>query len=372
MKHFKKLINVDKEKRLFTAEGGIMISELNELLRDRGYALSVLGSISELTLAGVICTGTHGTGIQFGNLASSVTEIELMTSDGEIRTLSKEADGDVFRAAAVSLGCLGVILKVTAKCEEAFNLKQNSYGANIKDLLENLDVHLKASDHFRFMWYPHTDQCVTFHTRRTQEAVRRSHSWFWDYLIGFYLLEFLLWISTWFKGFVPLINRTYSRINSKPSEFIDVSYKVFNFNCLFRQYVMEWAIPIEKTQLALFELKNWIGNSGFEAHSPVEVRFVRGDDMLLSPANGRDVCYVNIIMYRPYNKLVAHAEYWEAFKQIMLRNDGRPHWAKDHLMTAKELRPLYPKWDTFCRIRQKMDPKGMFMNENLKNTLSYS
>ena len=84
----------------------------------------------------------------------------------------------------------------------------------------------------------------------------------------------------------------------------------------------------EKTQVALYELKNWIEKTGFEAHFPVEVRFVRGDDLLMSPAHGRDTCYINIIMYRPYNKLVEHAVYWEAFKEIMLKNGGRPHWAK--------------------------------------------
>ena len=99
-----------------------------------------------------------------------MTEIELMTADGEIRTLKKEQDGDVFKAVALSLGSMGILLRVTLRCVAAFNLHQTRYGAEFKDVLENLDVHLKASDHFRFMWYPHTETCVMYHSRRTQEV----------------------------------------------------------------------------------------------------------------------------------------------------------------------------------------------------------
>ena len=54
----------------------------------------------------------------------------------------------------------------------------------------------------------------------------------------------------------------------------------------------------EKTAVVLFELKTWLDNSSFKAHFPVEVRFVKGDDLLLSPAQGRDSCYINIVAYR--------------------------------------------------------------------------
>ena len=54
----------------------------------------------------------------------------------------------------------------------------------------------------------------------------------------------------------------------------------------------------EKTAHALYELKAWIENNGFPAHFPVEVRFAKGDYLMLSPSHGRDSCYINIIMYR--------------------------------------------------------------------------
>ena len=50
--------------------------------------------------------------------------------------------------------------------------------------------------------------------------------------------------STFFFFLVPLINKLYYRLlGSKPVERVDISYKIFNFDCLFKQYVTEWAIP---------------------------------------------------------------------------------------------------------------------------------
>lgn len=55
----------------------------------------------------------------------------------------------------------------------------------------------------------------------------------------------------------------------------------------------------EKTKEALLELKAVLENNPkVVAHYPVEVRFARGDDILLSPCFQRDSCYMNIIMYR--------------------------------------------------------------------------
>ena len=63
-------------------------------------------------------------------------------------------------------------------------------------------------------------------------------------------------------------------------------------------------------------------------HFPVEVRFVQADEIYLSPASGRDSCYINVIMYRPYGKHVEYQSYWDAYEKIMREAGGRPHWAK--------------------------------------------
>lgn len=79
----------------------------------------------------------------------------------------------------------------------------------------------------------------------------------------------------------------------------------------------------------LLELRRFLNsNPGIFAHFPVEVRFVAADDIYLSPSFGRDSCYINIIMYRPFGRSTDHHKYWDEYERIMKNAGGRPHWAK--------------------------------------------
>ena len=85
----------------------------------------------------------------------------------------------------------------------------------------------------------------------------------------------------------------------------------------------------EKTAKVLMELKDWIETTpNIYVHFPIEIRFVKEDDIYLSPSFGRDSTFINIIMYRPYGKDVSHQVYWNQYEKIMKEAGGRPHWAK--------------------------------------------
>ena len=57
------------------------------------------------------------------------------------------------------------------------------------------------------------------------------------------------------------------------------------------------------------------------------------------------------------------------FERVLLAHHGRPHWAKAHTATAETLAPRYPRWETFQRVRQGLDPDGRFTNAYLARVL---
>ncbi|KAK6184200.1 hypothetical protein SNE40_006714 [Patella caerulea] len=378
LKRYNHVIKIDKERGLVNVQGGCLIKDLNEkILPANGLAFSVQGTVSELTAAGVISTGTHGTGADMGIISSSVVELDLMTASGEILTISKDQNSDLFPAATVSLGSLGVILHVTFQCEPAFNLEQKQFPEKLDNVLKNLDEYVTGSEHFRFFYFPHTEDTLCFSANRTKKEKNLSFSWFWESLVGYHIFQALYWLSTFMSFLVPVLNRLfYNLLYSHKKEKVDRCDQIFNFNCLFKQYVTEWSIPRDKTAPVLTEIKDWILKNKFPAHFPIEVRFVKGDGIYLSPAYGwKDTCYINIIMYTPFNKIVPREKYWEAFEKVMSDYGGRPHWAKDHKYGREEFTKLYPQFETFCKIRERLDPNGMFLNSNLervfgKNTMS--
>ncbi|XP_050804836.1 L-gulonolactone oxidase [Gopherus flavomarginatus] len=363
-----KILKVDEEKRQVMVEAGILLSDLNVELSKYGLALPNLGAVSEVAAAGVIGTGTHNTGIKHGILPTQVVALTLLTASGEILECSESINAEIFQAARLHLGCLGVVLTITFQCVPEFYLLETTFPSTLQEVLDNLDSHLQRSEYFRFLWFPHSENVSVIYQDHTNKPPSSSASWFWDYAVGYYLLEFLLWISTFLPGLVCWINRFFFWLLFKGKvEHVDLSYKIFNYECRFRQHVQDWAIPIEKTKEALLELKTVLENNPkVVAHYPVEVRFARGDDILLSPCFQRDSCYMNIIMYRPYGKDVPRLDYWLAYESIMKKAGGRPHWAKAHTCTRKDFEKMYPGFRKFCTIREELDPTGMFLNVYLE------
>lgn len=154
-------------------------------------------------------------------------------------------------AALCNLGALGIILTLTLNCEPAFSLHQYIYPSTLDEILEDLDVNVQSCDHFRFLWFPHTDSVSVWQNNRIYNrsppkisTLQKFHNWFWDYAVGYYTLEFAYWCSTFLPSIVPFINRAvFWLLYSGPKEKVDISHKVFNFECLFKQYVNEWSIP---------------------------------------------------------------------------------------------------------------------------------
>ncbi|XP_074659920.1 L-gulonolactone oxidase-like isoform X1 [Tubulanus polymorphus] len=367
LQKFDRVVEIDNEKFTCTAMAGISIEQLNHILKDSGLSLSQLPAISDISLAGFISTAVHGTGAKFGVCSTNVLEIDLMTSDGEIIHCSRDENKDVFLAACCSLGSLGVIIRAKIQCEPIFNLQRITYPVKLDDVLENLDAHLNASDHFEFFWYPYTEYCIAFHNKRTDaEKTKTKASWFRRIFIGYYLLELLYWFSSFVPSLTRYINRLYLWLNSGHTRTVDWSPNIFNFDCLMKQYVLEYSFPRDKTALVLKELQTRIIQNHHQAHLPIEVRFVKSDDIYLSPAYGRDSTYINIISYRPYGKAIPHSEYWADYEKIVQEIAGRPHWAKAHSMDCHQLKQLYPMWNQFHRVRERLDPRGIFMNRYLR------
>ncbi|CAF0725327.1 unnamed protein product [Brachionus calyciflorus] len=369
---FNRIIDIDSKSLLAKVQGGIRLDKLNDILYDNNMALSVLGSISDQTIAGAVCVGYHGTGISYGILSNYVREIEMILASGKIKTYSKTQNSEEFGAVLCSLGCLGVILTVTIECEPAFKLEQIEFPAKLEDVLHSLDSYKKSSDHFRMLWYPHTDHVLCYSASRTNKTVNpRKFNWIKDRIIGYYILEFLFYIATFFNFLIPYINLIYFKIFSSRKEYVDRSYNVFNFDCLFKQYAFESAIPIKETAFYLLELKSWLENNpSVKVHFGVEIRFSKSDDIWISPCYNQDSCWLNILMFRPYGKEYAREEWWKINQKLMNDCKGRPHWAKTHSLKKSDLVELYPKFEDFDNLRKKLDPNEIFINDCLRHLFS--
>src|SRR5690606_29696296 len=103
------ILAIDADAGTVTVEAGIRLEDLNTALARSGLGLPVLGSVSAQSIAGAISTGTHGSGARFGNLASAVRALRLVTADGRVLELDAASEPELFSAARIGLGALGVV-----------------------------------------------------------------------------------------------------------------------------------------------------------------------------------------------------------------------------------------------------------------------
>ena len=129
---------------------------------------------------------------------------------------------------------------------------------------------------------------------------------------------------------------------------------------------MEYAIPRE-AGLACFRdvRKRVMATHRRTVGWRILYRTVAADDAYLSPAYGRPT--VTISLHQ--NASLPFWDYFRDIEPIFRAFGGRPHWAKKHTLEAEDLRPLYPQWDRFLAVRQRLDPRGVFLSPSLRDLL---
>ena len=358
-----RLLQVDATG-LATVPAGMTLRTLNPLLWARGWALPNLGDIDAQTVAGAIATGTHGTGARHRGLADQVRALELVTADGAVRTCSPSENADVFAAARVGLGALGILVSVTLQTVPAFRLHAVEAARPLEGALELFDGE---DDHVEFYWFPHTDVAATKRNNPTDAdgpTRGRVSEWVGDELIGNGAFALVSRLGAAAPSLVPRLNR-FAAGQFAHSEYVDRSYRVFTSPRRVRFLEMEYAVPRAALPAAFAGLRRAVERHGQAVTFPVEARVAAADDVPLSTASGRDSAYLAVHVHRGE----PHEAYFGAVEAVMRDLDGRPHWGKLHTRAAADLRPAYPGFDAFVALRDRLDPERRFSNAYLERVL---
>jgi alditol oxidase len=122
-----RVFDLDRASATITVDGGVRYGELCGPLDAAGFALHNLASLPHISVAGACATATHGSGDRSRNLAAAVTAMEVVTASGDITTFAGDRDPDELDGAAVSLGGLGAVTKLTLQLEPTFRMRQDVY-----------------------------------------------------------------------------------------------------------------------------------------------------------------------------------------------------------------------------------------------------
>jgi L-gulono-1,4-lactone dehydrogenase len=390
---------------LVRVEAGITIAALNEHLHASKLALPNMGGFDGQTVAGVISTSTHGSGLHFGPLPDLVRSLDIVGSGGVVYRI-EPADGPTdpdayrarhpdrqlrqdehwFRAAVVGMGCMGLIYSVILAVRSEFYLREvrsMSTWSKVREELQRGEVlaqngEVLARDaHYELLFNPYPDkngeiEClVTTRTPVTHSKYRhdhrRSRSLLMELTARFPLTPLLINLAV---GLFPKISPfliTQAMKALVNDDYVNISYRVFNIGAAnyLPAYSCEIGVPADEHRLNLavekiVEVAGQRRRLGNVFHSsPISLRFVKASDAYMSMMHGRDTVMIELIMA---TRTVGGMELLAAHEDALYELGGRPHWGQVNSLTGSHglVAAMYPRYQDWQEIHVQLNASGVF------------
>lgn len=352
-----RVVELDSEHRRVRVSAGTRYGDLVEPLHAAGFALHNLGSLPHISVGGACATGTHGSGVGNGTLASAVTALEMVVPDGSHVRLSREQDPDVFDGCVVALGMLGVVTVLELEVQPAFDVRQHVYeGLELEVLRERFDEVVSSGysvSLFSDWRRRQVDQVWRKHrvtpAAAAQDAEAPAH-WLGAVLAdgprhpvpgmpGDTCTEQLGRPGPWYAR-LP-----HFRLGHTPSSGQELQ--------------SEWFVDRADAVAALDALEELRPRIAALLHV-AEVRTIAADRSWLSPSVGRDTVALHFTWVHDetaVRALVAEVE------QRLAPFGARSHWGKVHEVDASVLAQRYERYADFVALAQRYDPEGALRNE---------
>jgi alditol oxidase len=357
-----KSIEIDSQAGTVTVGAGVRYGDLAPVIDARGFALHNLASLPHISVAGAIATATHGSGVHNGNLTTAVTGFEFVAANGELVRLSRVENPEIFAGAAVHLGALGVLTRVTLHLQPTYQVEQTVYlDLPFAQLEHHLaDVFSSGYSVSLFTDWQQGRATQVWIKRRTD----RSESPLGPDFYGAHratvkmhpiaghdatpCTEQLGIPGPWYER-LP-----HFRMNFTPSSG--------------RELQTEYFVPLDRGYEAIRAVETL--HDRITPHLFVtELRTIAADDLWMSMAHERLSLAIHFT-WKPE---------WDAVRQILPEIEAklapfgpRPHWAKLFTIPGSVLDRQYPRLADFRALAGKYDPDGKFRNEFLRKNLDWA
>jgi xylitol oxidase len=360
LKSMDKVVALDPEGRTVTVEAGMSYGQLCPYLDRKGFALHNLASLPHISIAGACGTGTHGSGVNNGNLATAASGLEMVTAAGDVVRLSRQKDGETFRGAVVGLGALGVITNITLDVQPTFMMRQYVY--------ENLPLN-QLQDHFEAI--ESSAYSVSLFTDWQKQ--RLSEVWIKSRVEGGQTFEatrefFGAKLAT--RNLHPIADLSaencteqmgvpgpwyerlpHFRMGFTPSAGKELQSEYF----VPRQHAIEAILAVER-------LRDQVG-----PHLMIsEIRAIAADDLWMSPCY-RQACVT--IHFTWKQDWPAVSKLLPVIEKELAPFKARPHWGKLFTTPPAQLKSVYEKLPEFIQLSEHYDPRGKFRNEFLNTNI---
>ncbi len=405
------LKDATRSELLVDVEAGITLRNLNRKLDKLDLAVINMGGIDHQTLAGVISTNTHGSGRDLPAIPGFVRSITLIAAGGRMYRIEPTdgitdaslfnspgieliQDDEIFYSVLVSFGCAGVIYSCIIEVRAQYWLRETKIKSTWDQLRPKMldgtiftegdgesagecprcctlminPYEVKGDKHYCII-LRHFD---TIRPRKWKfiEGTRNIISYILGNIPSFFF--YTLWLFRALPHRSPKLIRG-SLKGMRDKKFVHRAHKVMYQGFEFvkeRAYDAEFAFDLANMENIVTTLEELMekahaikDNHKVYQSSPIAVRFVQRSKAFLAPEYGKDVAYIDT----PFLLGINGNEFMlEKYQEIMLKNNGTPHWGKSNNILDSDpdkLQMLYPKLPVWQDVIRKFNPLGTFNNK---------
>lgn len=353
------LIEVDKENHEVEVWAGTKLHRLSRILSENGYGLINMGDVDKQSIAGALCSGTHGTGVELGILSACIEALTIVTPQGEEIRFSQE-DPEQLNLARVNLGLLGVVTRMRLKVMPEYKIYNKKRRNSLFDCLEHLEINYTENRHYEFFWFPHSDQVQECFSNITDKEIieKSATSKKLNYFLENDIFNLMSHVARLMPGSSANISKLCALVVGE-EERVNLSYKVFAHDRDVRFQEMELAIEAQYAKEAILAVDKYIKDNKIAVHFPIEVRFTAADDIALSGSYQKKTCYLAFHMF----KGMPYEEYFKGIQNLLDQYQPRAHWGKMSFFEPEVYHKRYPKLKDFVALRRKLDPDGVMLNK---------
>jgi len=355
-----KVLSLDAQAKTVTIPANMSYGQLAPYLHEKGFALHNLASLPHISVAGACATATHGSGEKNGNLATSVSALEMISALGDIVKLSRKQDGEGFSGAVVGLGALGVVTKITLDLLPTFMVKQYVYeDLPLSEMQEHFDA-IEASGYSVSLftdWQKKRVNEVWIKSRvEAGQSLNATRDFFGAKLATRNLhpiAELSAENCTEQMGVPgPWYERLpHFRMGFTPSAGNELQAEYF----VPRRHAVEAILAIER-------LRDQV-----TPHLLIsEIRTIAADDFWMSPCYKQPSVTIHFTLKPDWP---AVSQLLPVIERELAPFQVRPHWGKLFTVSPERLKASYEKLPDFIELSKKYDPHGKFRNDFLNKNI---
>ena len=349
---------VAPDRQTVDAPAGWSLARLTEALWAEGLSLANQGDVNPQSVAGAVSTGTHGTGKDLGSLAAMARGFRLITAWGEAVDCDAQTRPELYQAARLSLGLLGVVVRITMAVVPAFHLEEVIERRSLAEVMERFEDWAAERRHVEFFAFPYADDVIVKTLRPVEpEGEYRPVTDNTEQI-------FRLACETGARlpASIPGGQKLMMKASGKTTRRVGPAWRIFPSDRTVPFEEMEYEVPRDTGLQTIKAAIDQIRKARLPVTFPFEFRWVAADDIWLSPFHAGPCASISMHQFAP----MPYAEVFAAIEPILRATGGRPHWAKRHTLTEAEVHALYPRAADFLAARQAIDPAAKFANPLLR------